>query len=128
MKIHPSNYSLSMAYITLAKMSGEEQRLPFSEGDIVVIKPEWRDPGDENFTWIALEDEDGGRVRIGPLSKDFSFQLNQVVRVDMLEPKLLSNTCPECGMKLSPYQITGPGGEVKVKGMLCPRCKYYNEE
>lgn len=33
-------------------------------GDEVRIKKEWQDPGDDSITWIALEDEDGGRVKI----------------------------------------------------------------
>lgn len=32
------------------------------KGDTVQIKKEWQDEGDECFMWVALEDEDGGRV------------------------------------------------------------------
>ncbi len=34
------------------------------KGQQVWIKPEYQDPGDEDYTFIALEDEDGGRVLI----------------------------------------------------------------
>jgi len=30
------------------------------KGDRIRIKPEWQDPGDDKFIWVALEDEDGG--------------------------------------------------------------------
>jgi hypothetical protein len=52
-------------------------------GDVVHIKPEWQDPGDDEFTWVALEDEDGGRVRI-QAQMGFTFNPNTVVNVDML--------------------------------------------
>lgn len=55
------------------------------KGDKVKIRPEWRDEGDEDFVWIALEEEDGGRVRIAPLNTGLSIQPNQIVTTDMLE-------------------------------------------
>ena len=51
----------------------------------VAIRPEWRDPGDENVRFIALEDEDGGRVLIGAPGVLSQFTPSQVVTVDMLE-------------------------------------------
>lgn len=54
-------------------------------GDIVRIKPEWRDPGDERFIWRALEDEDGGRVKICATNTGLTFPPNQIVNVSMLE-------------------------------------------
>ena len=36
------------------------------KGQGVHIKPEWQDAGDDEFTWIALEDESGDRVKIMP--------------------------------------------------------------
>lgn len=54
------------------------------KGDIVKIKPEWQDPGDEKFTWFAIEDEDGGRVRITPVDIGLPIPPNQVVTTDML--------------------------------------------
>ena len=55
------------------------------KGDEVRIKPEWQDAGDNTLIWIALEDEDGGRVRIEPIGTGLSFPPNQVVTTDMLE-------------------------------------------
>lgn len=42
------------------------------KGQKVHIKPEWQDPGDDQFTWIAVEDEDGGRVKVMPLIPDLA--------------------------------------------------------
>jgi hypothetical protein len=53
--------------------------------DKLKIKPEWQDPGDSELIFIALEDEDGGRVRIGAPGILHSFMPNQVVRVSMVE-------------------------------------------
>ncbi len=53
-------------------------------GDRIRIRPEWRDPGDEEFVWIALKDEDGGRVRIAALM-DLPILPHQIVTTDMIE-------------------------------------------
>jgi hypothetical protein len=55
------------------------------KGDTIRIKPEWQDPGDDNFIWVALEDEDGGRVRITPTNTGLPIPPNQVVDTNMLE-------------------------------------------
>jgi len=54
------------------------------KGETVLIKPEWQDKGDEQFLWIAIEDEDGGRVRIAPIGTGLSITPNQVVLTSML--------------------------------------------
>ena len=58
-------------------------------GDRVFIKPEWQDAGDEKCIWIALEDEDGGRVRISPINGMWLAGLptNQVAETSMLEAR-----------------------------------------
>lgn len=55
------------------------------KGDRVKIKPEWQDKGDDLFLWIAIEDEDGGRVRISPIGTGLQLTPNQVVQTSMLE-------------------------------------------
>ena len=55
------------------------------KGQPVTIHPAWRDPGDENVQFVALEDEDGGRVLIGALGVLSRFTPSQVVTTDMLE-------------------------------------------
>ncbi len=59
--------------------------MSIKKGDTVRIKPEWSDAGDETLTWRALEDEDGGRVRITPINTGLAFPPNQVVTTGMLE-------------------------------------------
>jgi len=54
-------------------------------GDIVTFKPEWRDPGDDQFTFRAIEDEDGGRVKIEALGVLDCFNPVSVVQVSMIE-------------------------------------------
>jgi hypothetical protein len=54
------------------------------KGDVVTIKPEWRDPGDDKITFIACEDEDGGRVLIEPQIA-MRIKPRQVVLCSMLE-------------------------------------------
>ena len=56
------------------------------KNDPVCIASAWRDAGDENIEFVALEDESGGRVLIGALGVLHSFVPAQVVAVDMLEP------------------------------------------
>ena len=53
-------------------------------GDVLRIRPEWQDPGDDDFTWVAVEDEDGGRVRISALM-DTPIVPSQVVTTAMVE-------------------------------------------
>jgi hypothetical protein len=54
-------------------------------GDTVKFKPEWQDAGDDQIDFVAMEDEDGGRVLIGALGVLKSFTPTQVVLVSMLE-------------------------------------------
>jgi hypothetical protein len=56
----------------------------FKKGDLVKIRPEWQDHGDETLEWFCLEDEDDGRVCIQP-KLGLPIEPNQVVSVDMIE-------------------------------------------
>lgn len=53
--------------------------------DIIRIKPEYQDDGDDSLVWIALEDEDGGRVRIAPLNTGLTFPPNQIISTEMID-------------------------------------------
>jgi len=53
------------------------------QGDVVVFRPEWQDPGDKNITFRALEDEDGGRVLV-VAEVDLPIRPTQVVSLDMI--------------------------------------------
>ena len=55
------------------------------KGDKVRIKPEWQDAGDEDFTFVAVDDEDKGRVTIEPQIPGLKIKPTQVVRLDMIE-------------------------------------------
>ena len=49
------------------------------------ILPQWQDPGDAEYIWIAVEDESDGRVTITPVNYALRFKPQYVVRTDMLE-------------------------------------------
>lgn len=53
--------------------------------DIIKIKPEYQDEGDDSLVWVAVEDEDGGRIRIAPLNSGLKFPPNQIVSTKMVE-------------------------------------------
>lgn len=55
------------------------------KGDTVRIKPEFQDRDDESFTWIAVEDEDGGRLKVAVLGTGLAFPPTEVIRTSMLE-------------------------------------------
>jgi len=56
------------------------------KGDKITIRPEWRDAGDENFTWIARSDEEKGRLDISALElRHLALWPMQTVRADMVE-------------------------------------------
>ena len=65
-----------------------EGNMKITKGQVVKIKPEWQDEGDDDTLWIAVEDEDGGRVRISPQlpAREWNPALmpNQVVLTSML--------------------------------------------
>ena len=52
-------------------------------GQTVTIKPEFQDAGDESIIWIAIENEDGGRVKI-EAQVAMNIKPVQVVRVEWL--------------------------------------------
>ena len=56
------------------------------KGDKVRIKPEWQDEGDADLHWIAMDNEEKGRVTIAT-EEDTSLPILplQTVNVDMLE-------------------------------------------
>lgn len=69
-----------------SRVAAEKKPSGIKKGDPVRIKPEYQDPGDDEFEWVATEDEDGGRVRISPSNIGLNIRPNTVVTVDMLEP------------------------------------------
>lgn len=53
------------------------------KGDIVTLRPEWSEPGDEAIVRIAAEDEDGGRLYVIGLI-GLPFNPRELVRTFML--------------------------------------------
>jgi hypothetical protein len=57
------------------------------KGDIITILPQFRDAGDESFTWVARNDEENGRVDISALElSHLPLWPMQTVTIDMLSP------------------------------------------
>jgi hypothetical protein len=72
---------------TWPALNPPREPMVIKKGDAVRIKPAWQDAGDDAMNWVAIEDEDGGRVRIRPQNTGLRFPPNQVVLVSMLEPE-----------------------------------------
>jgi len=53
-------------------------------GQQVQIRREWQDDGDDKFIWVAVEDEDGGRVRISAVNTGLPIPPNQIIDTRML--------------------------------------------
>jgi hypothetical protein len=54
------------------------------KGDIVTLRPEWSEPGDEAIVRIAAEDEDGGRLYVIALV-GLPYEPQELLRTFMLE-------------------------------------------
>ena len=55
-------------------------------GDLLRIRPEWRDAGDEFLTWVARSDEEKGRLDISALElASAAIWPMQTVTVEMVE-------------------------------------------
>jgi hypothetical protein len=73
------------AQMAVSPMAGTYKGIEMiKKGDVVKIKKEWQDAGDDQIVFLACEDEDGGRVLIEP-QINISFKPRQVVQVFMLE-------------------------------------------
>lgn len=55
-----------------------------TKGQQVFIKPEFQDAGDDRFTWVAVSDEDKGRVMIQPIDTGLQFAPVSNVNVEWL--------------------------------------------
>lgn len=58
----------------------------FNRGDCVELLEEFRDPGDEEFAWIVVGDEEKGRVDISPLGTGMALPPVYTVQADWLRP------------------------------------------
>ncbi len=55
------------------------------KGDRIFLKPEWQDEGDAKQTWIAVDDEEKGRVTICPITSTLAIKPTYVVQVEWIE-------------------------------------------
>jgi len=55
------------------------------KGDQVRILPGHQDPGDEEFVWVALDDEEKGRIDIQPINMQLNIKPIYTVRCDQVE-------------------------------------------
>lgn len=51
----------------------------------VTIRPEFRDPGDEDFEWVRVGEPEKGRVGIMPLGTGLTIPPVYTVRVEWIE-------------------------------------------
>lgn len=54
------------------------------KGDRIDILPQWQDAGDENYVWVAIDDEKDGRIVICPISMQISIKPRSTVDVSMI--------------------------------------------
>lgn len=76
-------------FLMASSQLGDKQMI--KKGQQVWIKPEWQDAGDDQFTWVAAEDEDGGRVLI---TAHIGMAINPSYRIET--EKLNSTDTPGC--------------------------------
>jgi hypothetical protein len=55
------------------------------KGQRVRIKEAHRDPGDEEFTWVVIDDEEKGRVDISPTNTPLKIAPVYTVQADWIE-------------------------------------------
>jgi hypothetical protein len=61
-----------------------QNAIMFERGDQVEILPEFRDKGDDAFTWVVLSDEDKGRVDISPIDINMAIKPTYTVRMEWI--------------------------------------------
>ena len=58
---------------------------PFLKGNVVRIRPQFQDAGDNEFTWVVLADEEKGRVDISAIDSILKIKPIHPVQVDWIE-------------------------------------------
>lgn len=64
-------------------MSMDKQK--FLKGQIVKIRPLFQDEGDDEYTWVVLNDEEKGRVDISAIDSAMKIKPIHTVQVEWLE-------------------------------------------
>lgn len=57
----------------------------FFKGDIVKILPEFQDAGDDEYTWVVLNDEEKGRVDISAVDSQLTIKPIHIVQASWIE-------------------------------------------
>lgn len=57
----------------------------FLKGQVVKIRPEFQDEGDDEYTWVVLSDEEKGRVDISAIDSLMKIKPIHTVQVEWLE-------------------------------------------
>lgn len=68
---------------------------PIRRGDVVKIKPEHQDEGDDKYKWVAIEDEDGGRVKLRPEGTGLNFPGVSVFQTAWLIKSIRTKSGPD---------------------------------
>lgn len=56
----------------------------FRQGDLVEILPSFQDPGDGEFFWVAVDDEEKGRVWISAINSGLRMRPVHVVQAEWI--------------------------------------------
>lgn len=56
----------------------------FQKGDLVEILPAYQDEGDADFQWVAVDDEEKGRVFISTINSGMKIRPVHVVQSDWI--------------------------------------------
>lgn len=57
----------------------------FQKGDTVRIRPAFQDDGDNEFTWVVLNDEEKGRVDISAIDSPLTIKPVHTVQTEWIE-------------------------------------------
>jgi hypothetical protein len=57
----------------------------FLKGQVVKIRPEFQDDGDDEYTWVVLNDEEKGRVDISAIDSLLKIKPIHTVQVEWLD-------------------------------------------
>lgn len=57
----------------------------FLKGQTIEILPEFQDTGDDEYTWIVLDDEEKGRVTIMPIDSKLNIKPTYVVKTEWIK-------------------------------------------
>lgn len=63
----------------------EISRRPFVKGEVVRLLPDFQDPGDDEFTWVVMTEEEKERVDISPVDIPMNIKPWSTVQVTWIE-------------------------------------------